>query len=88
MDGRLWSFKYSRPGNYPTRRIAAISRLLAENFETGIFRIILKSFQKIDNNKSDVDQIKNVIKNTESLFLELYDDFWSHYYTFGGDTIK
>ncbi|MHC4269892.1 MAG: DUF2851 family protein, partial [Planctomycetota bacterium] len=88
MDGRLWSFKYSRPGNYPTRRIAAISRLLAENFETGIFRIILKSFLKIDNNKSDVGQIKEIIKNTESVFLELYDDHWSHYYTFSGRRLK
>ena len=32
MDGRLWSFKYSRPGNYPTRRIAAISRLPGRKF--------------------------------------------------------
>jgi hypothetical protein len=84
MDGRLWSFKYSRPGNYPTRRITAISRLLAENLETGIFRIILKLFEQIDSNKSDVGQIKGIINNTESIFLELYDDFWSYYYTFGG----
>ncbi len=88
MDGRLWSFKYSRPGNYPTRRIAAVSRLLAENLETGIFRIILKSFDQIDNNKSDVDQIKEIIKNVEAVFLELYDGYWSHYYTFGGRRLK
>ena len=84
MDGELWSFKYSRPGNYPTRRIAAISRLLAENYETGVFRVIVNSFEKTDKNKSDIDQIKNIIKITESIFLELYDDHWSHYYTFGG----
>ena len=88
MDGELWSFKYSRPGNYPTRRIAAISRLLAENFETGVFRIILKSFEKIDGNKSGTDQIKAIIRNTESIFLELYDEYWSHYYTFGGKRLK
>ncbi len=84
MDGKLWSFKYSRPGNYPTRRIAAISCLLAENFETGIFRIILKSFDGLDSDKDEEDQIKGIIKNTESVFLELYDNHWSHYYTFGG----
>lgn len=88
MDGELWSFRYSRPGNYPTRRIAAISRLLAENFETGIFRIILKSFEKIDSNKSGTGQIKAIIRNTESIFLELYDEYWSHYYTFGGKRLK
>ncbi|MGR3294069.1 MAG: DUF2851 family protein [Candidatus Scalindua sp.] len=88
MVGDSWSFKYSRPGNYPTRRIAAISRLLAENYETGLFRVILTSFEKTDKNKSDVDQIKTIIKNTESLFLELYDDHWSHYYTFGGKRLK
>jgi hypothetical protein len=88
MDGGSWSFKYSRPGNYPTRRIAAISRLLAENYETGIFRVIVQSFEKTDKNKSGIDQIKTIIKNTESVFLELYDDHWSHYYTFGGRRLK
>lgn len=88
MDGSLWSFKYSRPGNYPTRRIAAISQLLAENIETGVLRKILISFEKIDNEMSDVRQTKEIINNTESIFLELYDEFWSHYYTFGGTRIK
>jgi hypothetical protein len=88
MDGELWSFKYSRPGNYPIRRIAAISRLLAVNYETGIFRVILASFEKTDYNKSETDQIKTIIKNTESIFLELYDNHWSHYYTFGGIRLK
>ncbi len=78
MDGESWSFKYSRPGNYPTRRIAAISRLLAEIYETGIFRVILTSFEKTDYNKSKPDQIKTIIKDTESIFLELYDEHWSH----------
>ncbi len=88
MDGELWSFKYSRPGNYPIRRIAAISRLLAVNYETGIFRVILASFEKTDYNKSETDQIKTIIKDTESIFLELYDEHWSHYYTFGGKRLK
>ena len=88
MDGESWSFKYSRPGNYPTRRIAAISRLLAENYETGIFRTLITSFEKTDNIKRDIDKIKTNIKNTESLLLELYDSHWSHYYTFGGSRSK
>ncbi len=88
MDGESWSFKYSRPGNYPTRRIAAISRLLSENYETGIFRMLITSFEMTDNIKSDIDQIKTNIKNTESLFLELYDSHWSHYYTFGGRRLR
>ena len=88
MDAESWSFKYCRPGNYPTRRIAAISRLLAENYETGIFRVILASFEKTDKSKSGLDQIKAIIKNTESIFLQLYDDHWSHYYTFGGRRLK
>ena len=88
MDGELWSFKYSRPGNYPTRRIAAISRLLAENFETGIFRVILKSFDQRDNSKSGIEETKAIIKNAESVFLELYDDYWSYYYIFGGRRLK
>ena len=88
MNGETWSFKYSRPGNYPTRRIAAISRLLAENYETGIFRVILTYFEKIDKNESEIGQIKTIIKNTMSIFLELYDDHWSHYYTFGGRRLR
>ncbi len=88
MDGRLWSFKYSRPGNYPTRRIAAISSLLAENFETGIFRVILKSFEQRNNSKSGIAGIKAIIRNTESILLELYDEYWSYYYIFGGRRLK
>lgn len=88
MDGELWSFKYSRPGNYPIRRIAAISRLVSGNYETGIFRVILASFEKTDNSKSETDQIRTIIENTESVFLELYDEFWSYYYTFGGKRLK
>ncbi|MDP6924502.1 MAG: DUF2851 family protein, partial [Candidatus Scalindua sp.] len=88
MDGEAWSYKYSRPGNYPTRRIAAISRLLAENYETGVFRMILTSFDKTEKNRTDIDQINTIIKNTTSIFLELYDDHWSHYYTFGGKRLK
>jgi len=88
MNGGSWSFKYSRPGNYPTRRIVAISRLLAEHYETGIFRVIVKSFEKTDKNRSDIDQIKTITKNAESVFLELYDTHWSHYYTFGGRRLK
>jgi len=88
MDGEAWSFKYSRPGNYPTRRIAAISRLMAENYETGIFRVILTYFEKIDKKESEIGQIKTIIKNTMSIFLELYDDHWSHYYTFGGRRLR
>ena len=80
MDGEAWSFKYSRPGNYPTRRIAAISRLMAENYETGIFRVILTYFEKIDKNESETGQIKTIIKNTMSIFLELYDDHHFHPY--------
>jgi len=88
MDGETWSFKYCRPGNYPTRRIAAISRLLAENYETGIYRVILTLFEKIGKNESEKDQIKTIIKNTMSLFMELFDNHWSHYYTFGGKRLK
>ncbi|GAX59257.1 lipoprotein [Candidatus Scalindua japonica] len=88
MDGESWKFKYSRPGNYPTRRIAAISRLLAENSETGIFRVIVNTFEKADTIGNEVAGIKTVIKDTESVFLELYDDHWSYYSTFGGIRLK
>ncbi|MBC8555114.1 MAG: DUF2851 family protein [Candidatus Brocadiales bacterium] len=50
--------------------------------------MILASFEKTDKSKSDMDQIKTIIKNTESIFFELYDDYWSHYYTFGGRRLK
>ncbi len=70
MDGRLWYFGYSRPSNYPTRRIAAISYLLAEYFETGLFRIILKSFETMNSKKNEEKQIKSIIKKIESVFLE------------------
>ena len=50
--------------------------------------MILKSFEQTDKSKSDIDQIKTIMKNTEAIFLELYDDHWSYYYTFGGRRLK
>jgi len=50
--------------------------------------VILASFEKTDNSKSEADQIRTIIENTESVFLELYDEFWSYYYTFGGKRLK
>ncbi|MFQ5963955.1 MAG: DUF2851 family protein [Candidatus Scalinduaceae bacterium] len=88
INGELWCFKYTRPGNFPTRRIAAISSLLAENFEEGIFRIILKSFERVDGNANEVEQTKIIIKNIETVFMKLYDEYWSYYYTFGGKRLK
>ncbi|MGR3311480.1 MAG: DUF2851 family protein [Candidatus Brocadiales bacterium] len=83
MDSRAWQFGRLRPANSPTRRIAAISNILAEAFETGLFRNILRLFEGAG--QADV---KTIPRNIKSVFLETYDDFWSYYYVFGGKRLN
>ncbi len=81
MDGRMWQFGRLRPANSPARRIAAMSNILAEAFETGLFRLVLKFFE----GSADV---KAITKKVKSIFLETHDDFWPYYYVFGGKRLS
>jgi hypothetical protein len=91
MDGRAWQFGRLRPANYPTRRIAAISNILAAAFETGLFRQVLSIFEgagpALSLSKGQ-KQVKTIAKKIKSIFLETYDDFWSYYYIFGGKRLS
>lgn len=82
MNSKMWRFGRLRPANSPTRRIAAISNILARAFETGLFRYILSLFEEAG---TDVGAIT---RKTKSIFLETHDDFWSYYYVFGGKRLS
>ncbi|HHT9124958.1 MAG TPA: DUF2851 family protein [Candidatus Brocadiia bacterium] len=83
IDGRAWQFGRLRPANSPTRRVAAMSNILAGAFETGLFRFILKFFEEAGQTN-----VKTITQKVKSIFLETHDDFWSYYYVFGGKRLN
>ena len=89
MDGKLWNFSKSRPANFPTRRLAAMSQIMANSLEHGgLFKLILAVFEKAKCLKNKKKQFKVIAKGVESLFMEIFDDYWSNYYTFNGKRLS
>ncbi len=88
MHADLWQFSKTRPANFPTRRIAAISHIVTKSLNHGILKLLLEIFEQAGNALSEKDHFNAIRKGVDSLFLELFDDYWSHYYTFNGKRIS
>ena len=84
MSKSDWTYAGIRPANFPERRIAAMANILSECSSHSIFRRILTAFQKAENYKEEHKVIKILAKDIQSVFLDVYDSFWSHHYTFTG----
>lgn len=88
MDDKSWNFSKSRPANFPTRRLAAMSQVVAKSLEHGgLFKLILAIFEKAKCYKDERKQLKVIVKGVESVLMENFDDYWSNYYTFNGKTL-
>ncbi|MBM4053542.1 MAG: DUF2851 family protein [Planctomycetes bacterium] len=83
-----WSYTGIRPANFPERRIVAIAGILAEHLTQGIFRHILRIFQKTDATKRNTKLFKSFVPDIMSLFLETHDAYWSYHYTLGGKKLS
>jgi hypothetical protein len=77
MDKDAWSFAGSRPANYPPRRLAAMSSLLARNLADGLFRTALVAIEQ-------GEPARQVIRRLKALFLSASDPYWDFRYHFGG----
>lgn len=96
MTKNDWTYAGTRPANFPERRIAAMTNILAESPSYGIFRHILCVFQKlISAEEQDIKiceenavAIKTIADGIQSLFLDIHDPFWSYHYTIGGKRLK
>ncbi len=78
MDKAEWNFFRLRPQNFPTRRLAYASGVLAEIINNNLFKEIILSFED-----------DNAIKRISSLFLGIeISDYWKFHYNFGKSTPK
>ena len=84
MTKNDWTYAGIRPANFPERRIAAIANILSECSSHSIFQHILYVFEKVENYQEDDKIIKTLIKEIQSLFLTIYDSYWSDHYILCG----
>lgn len=71
-----WLFFRLRPANFPTRRIAGVSLILQQFFESGFLERILNLFQGLRNNKNKLKA--ELVK----LFICEVEGYWAKYFTF------
>ncbi|OHB68511.1 MAG: hypothetical protein A2W17_06290 [Planctomycetes bacterium RBG_16_41_13] len=83
-----WSYTGIRPANFPDRRIVAIANILSEHFDNGLFRYMLRIFQKRDDTKKNTRGFKSFVNEILSPFLETHDAYWSYRYTPGGKKLN
>ena len=84
MDADVWQFSGTRPVNYPSRRVAAMSRLLAGRLTDGIGRAVLQCFEAGAGSNSGLQQARAVLKAIDELFVDLSDPYWDFRYGFAG----
>lgn len=80
MDGSRWQFLGVRPANFPTRRLAAISHILANCRKEGLFATFLSSLTGEGGRSS--------LKRIERIFKPEATSYWSFRHTFGGKRRK
>ncbi len=85
MERRAWSFSGTRPVNYPTRRIAGVSRLLEKAAESGgLIPFIERELGRAPAAPSRRIARSPAAKAVIELLTGVADDYWSWRTTFGG----
>jgi hypothetical protein len=79
-----WQFHAIRPVNYPTRRMAGMSYLLADHLEHGIFRAVLQELERARWAATGQSQAAMKPSLLDGLFAQANRGYWSHRYVFGG----
>lgn len=77
MDATEWQFFRLRPPNFPTLRIAALSRIAGKMIEKPVLEWLLTTMK--DPGLSSQDKIKQIRK----YFTIPADGYWKQHYTFG-----
>ena len=73
-----WNLSGCRPVNYPHRRVAAFSQLIADNFSADYYHGIINSLRPAKNGGS----ARKFVRRLLSEFSEVSDSFWDNRYTF------
>ena len=79
-----WQFKSMRPVNYPTRRMAGMSYLLADHLEGGLFRAVIEGLERArwSDHKPAGAEVKPSL--LDGLFAQANRGYWPRRYVFGG----
>ena len=79
-----WQFQAMRPVNYPTRRMAGMSYLLADHLEGGLFRAVIEVLERArwSDEKRTAASVKPSL--LDGLFAQANRGYWSRRYVFGG----
>jgi len=84
MDPQVWQFAGSRPVNYPTRRITAMSQLLATHAAGGLGRLTLRCFEAGAGAHGALARARAVVKEVTGVFTDCRDPYWDHRCRIGG----
>lgn len=88
MERKEWKFGKMRPANFPYRRIAALSHLIARHWDTGLFADTLeglKSTLPTALEKGYTGATRNKVMN---FFCLEADDYWAWHYTPAGKKLS
>ena len=81
LNAADWQFFPTRPGNFPTLRIAAANVLVEKLLNDDLFRTIVQSLK----NSDDPEETRKALVG---LFSVQTDTFWNHHYDFDHATQK
>ncbi|MFP4026269.1 MAG: DUF2851 family protein [Candidatus Brocadiia bacterium] len=82
-----WSFGGTRPVNYPTRRLAALSTLYVAYLPAGLFGSVSRTIRSASPEKKR--RIDTVIRAALiDMFNSLEHPYWSYRYKFGGKKLS
>ena len=84
MDRSAWNRAGVRPVNYPERRIAGMSYLLARHLHTGVFRAVLECFEAAAGAARESTRRNAALQNLQQLFQQEGRGYWARHYTVGG----
>ncbi len=89
LEPRAWTFGGTRPVNYPTRRIAGMSRLLEHAAESGgLLPAIESELRRAPAAPSRRIARGSAAKAVIELLTGVRDDYWSRRTTFGGKKLR
>lgn len=81
MRPEQWRFFRLRPGNFPTRRIAGISHILAECTDKSL---LLKFLPLIEEAIAQPEDVKKIFKKLRNATMPEASGFWEQHSTFYG----
>jgi hypothetical protein len=81
MDRKEWKFGKMRPANFPYRRVAALSHLIARHWDSGLFADTLECLQSTLPNALKKGYTGATRNRVLRFFCLEADDYWAWHYT-------